>query len=374
MRATHQSLLGLLFLAFGFGSSYGDDAEYTRNVAVILYEGVEVADFAGAAQVLGTAAQFAEYKGQPAYNLFTVGPDTDPVQGSGFVTIVPDYGFEEAPRPDVLLMPGGSWGSLADDEAFVDWIRAAAGEGVTLTVCTGAAAAASAGLMDGKRATSWHRTLDQLQARHPNVEFVGDVPYVDGGNIVSASHAAKGFDAALHLTARDLGLDVAQQTASYLGYQWTPNPDLAAEYNVLNPRLDERGRKLQRARIHERSGEAKAAVGIYQDLLGEDASSKELWYEYGKVLAKAGQYEDAIEAYLTAAESNTRRANALYNAACAASLAGETERAFSFLEQSVQAGFRYPDYMMRDEDLAPLRADPRFKALVTRARSTADND
>jgi adenylate cyclase len=54
----------------------------------------------------------------------------------------------------------------------------------------------------------------------------------------------------------------------------------------------------------------------------------------------------------------------LYNLACFHAVAGRVEVAIDHLEQSIERGFFHPDWFVSDSDLANLRGNPRFEALV----------
>jgi adenylate cyclase len=56
----------------------------------------------------------------------------------------------------------------------------------------------------------------------------------------------------------------------------------------------------------------------------------------------------------------------LYTAACTASLGGEYERALDFLDRAVATGRGHREWILNDNDLAPLRDDPRFKQVLAR--------
>src|SRR5689334_24892528 len=62
---------------------------YTRNVALVLYEGVELLDFAGPGEVFAAAANEGADRGQPAFHVYTVAPARKPLKSQGFVTTQP---------------------------------------------------------------------------------------------------------------------------------------------------------------------------------------------------------------------------------------------------------------------------------------------
>jgi hypothetical protein len=75
------------------------------------------------------------------------------------------------------------------------------------------------------------------------------------------------------------------------------------------------------------------------------------------------------EGYRRAAEANGwRRAEMLYQAACCEALAARRDGAFERLDQALAAGYRDAAQLGADPDLASLRADPRWPAILGRAR------
>jgi non-specific serine/threonine protein kinase/serine/threonine-protein kinase len=93
-------------------------------------------------------------------------------------------------------------------------------------------------------------------------------------------------------------------------------------------------------------------------------------------LSHMGRYSEAEklfrEATRTAQEANLPKvaADAWYNFACGAVLAGRRDEALKYLGQALDHGSPNAD-MATDNDLKSLRGDPRFEALVARARQPA---
>jgi len=186
-----------------------------RNVAVLLYEGVELLDFGGPGEV------FAATEG---FNVYTVAATADPIVSQGFVRITPEYTLDDSPRPDILILPGGATGGPLRNEKVIEWIRAVADDlEVALSVCTGAYLLAKAGLLDGLKATTWHGAIDNFREFAPHTMVLENTRWVDNGKVVTTAGVSAGIDGALHVVARLKGEKVAASTARYMEYdKWVP--------------------------------------------------------------------------------------------------------------------------------------------------------
>jgi transcriptional regulator GlxA family with amidase domain len=193
------------------------------NIAFIISEGADVMDIAGPWEVFSDAMLTS--KGKPwqeadgddmvmPFTLYTVSDSLKPVDAGG-LTIVPNYTFDNAPRPQVIVIPaqGGR------TEAQKAWLLAnSAQSDVTMSVCTGASMLAAYGLLDGKTATTHHLFQQELQKRYPAVNFVSGTRFVEHGKVATAGGLTSGIDLALHVVERYYGREVAEVTAGYLEY------------------------------------------------------------------------------------------------------------------------------------------------------------
>ena len=128
---------------------------YTRNVAIVLYDGVEILDFAGPTEVFQAAGRFGRSGLTPAFRVYTVAASREPLTSQGVVKVVPEFTFDDAPAPDLVVFPGGASDALTENDKAMAWARKAmAAAEVTLTVCTGAFVPAKAGLLDGLDVTT----------------------------------------------------------------------------------------------------------------------------------------------------------------------------------------------------------------------------
>lgn len=358
------SLLALSLLAATLPAASKEPASYTRNVAIVVYEGVELLDFAGPGEVFGAASGFGGDRQRRAFNVYTVALTKDPIT-SRFVRVMPAYSIDDAPKPDVIVIPGGSTGALLDSPKFMAWLAASqASAEVTLSVCTGAFTLSKLGLLDGKQVTTFYNAIPDLRRQTPKATVVDGRRFVDNGAIITTAGVSAGIDGALHTVARLLGRAVADQTARYMEYRWTPEAYLSTSYAYLNPSLDEAGRRLQQAQLWEDEKNYADATAAYRALIETNPENGFAWYRLGACLQAQGQLEAAVDAARRAAEFPEVRPDALYNAACGLALQGRRDDALASLEQAIAAGFKAKWLLDGDPDLAGIRSDERFRRIV----------
>ncbi|HUD43032.1 MAG TPA: DJ-1/PfpI family protein [Dokdonella sp.] len=187
--------------------------EPTVRVGIVLFDGVQIIDFAAPYEVFGAAG----------FGVATVSANGKPVTTAMGLRVTPDHAFADAPAFDVLVVPGGDVAQAERDTAVLDFIRRkAAPARHVLTVCTGAAILAATGLLDGQRATTYFPRLHELAERYPKVQVIDDVRWTDNGKLITSAGLSSGMDAALHVVDRLRGEDVARTVALRLEYDWRP--------------------------------------------------------------------------------------------------------------------------------------------------------
>ena len=192
-----------------------------RKVAVLLFDEVEVLDFAGPFEVFSIMGQ---RDGPGAFNVYTVAEERRPILARNQLSVNPRYTFEDCPRPDILIVPGG-YGvrPQMNNDVVIGWIKKTAEAcELVLSVCSGALLLAKAGLLHGLRATTHFSALDELKAAAPDTEVTGDERFVDNGRVIISAGVAAGIDMSFHVVARLLGEEVAIEGAKYIEYPWTP--------------------------------------------------------------------------------------------------------------------------------------------------------
>ena len=182
------------------------------RVAMLLFEGVNAQDLVGPYEVV---------RNLPGAQVSFVAPVPGPVRSEGGLRLIAEEGFRNAPTPDVILVPGGEGEQrLRGDAALQDWLSAAHRSGAWLvSVCTGALLLGAAGLLRGKRATTYWLAKQELAGFGA---IVVDERYVFEGKLVTSAGVSAGIDMALALAAQLRSPQVAQ--AIQLGIEYDPQP------------------------------------------------------------------------------------------------------------------------------------------------------
>jgi cyclohexyl-isocyanide hydratase len=182
------------------------------QIGSLLFEGLDQIDLTGPFEVLSRIPN-------STYGLY--GKTRDGVRDIRGLRLAPDATLADAPKLDVLHVPGGyGQEAVMDDEAILSWVRnQAQGAACVFSVCTGALICGAAGLLKGRRATT-HWSAFQL------LPILGAIPVnervVIDGNMVFAAGVTSGIDGALRVAANLRGDEVAQSIQLYM--QYAPEP------------------------------------------------------------------------------------------------------------------------------------------------------
>lgn len=183
------------------------------RVGILLFDGVQIIDFAGPYEVFGAAG----------LGVVTVSHDGKPVTTAMGLKVTPDASFADAPPFDVLLVPGGDVAHAETDVPLLEFVRTRGHSSrEVLSVCTGAFILAGSGVLDGLQATTFTPRIGELARRYPAVHVVKDVRWTDNGRITTSAGLSSGIDAALHVVGRLRGVEQARSVALHLEYDWKP--------------------------------------------------------------------------------------------------------------------------------------------------------
>lgn len=204
----------------------------SRSVAILLFDEIEVLDFAGPFEVFGvTGRQSGQTRfSEPPFRVFTVA-ERGPVYARNGLCIMPTYLLNDHPQADVLVVPGGGgihpdgtrYGSRREmnNPAVLAWVKRQTEKAeLVLSVCTGSFILGKAGLLDGLAATTHYKALEGMREAAPETELRPSERWVDNGKIITSAGISAGIDASLYVVGKLHGLAEATETARYMQYDY----------------------------------------------------------------------------------------------------------------------------------------------------------
>ncbi len=186
------------------------------NVTAILFEGFETLDVFGPVEMLGASGEF-----EISFHSLE-GGIVKSYQGVPVETQT----LADVDAPEVLLVPGGMGVyDMLETPAFITRLAELAEQArYVLSVCNGAFLYAKAGVLDGRRATTYKARMDRAEELFPAVNWERSARWTVDGNLYVSSGVSAGTDMALGFIADVCGRDVADKTARYAEYTWNDDP------------------------------------------------------------------------------------------------------------------------------------------------------
>ena len=198
----------------------------TLTVGILIFDDVEVLDFAGPFEVFSrtrtvAGADSRRTEDSAPFEVFTVARTRETIAAIGGLKVTPAYAWSDAPAIDILVVPGGfGTRALLQDEPTLAWIRETAARSKHVTsVCTGALLLAKLGLLQNRRATTHWAGLDLLATIDPTIRVQRKARFVHDGVFTSAGVSA-GIDMSFAVVEHLCGREVALETAHYIEYPW----------------------------------------------------------------------------------------------------------------------------------------------------------
>lgn len=192
------------------------------TVGILLFDDVEVLDFAGPFEVFSVATnRVAQHK---PFAVKTISQTGKMVTARNGLKVYPDFRFGNAPHFDILVIPGGPGARETEihNARLIEWIQARMDDvQIMSSVCTGALLLARAGLLNGKRATTHWGSYARLESEFPRVLVQRNVKFVDEGVIVTSGGISAGINMSFHIVKRLVGSEIARETARQMEYDIT---------------------------------------------------------------------------------------------------------------------------------------------------------
>ena len=193
----------------------------STRIGFFIFDGSEELDWAGPWEVLSA---WADNWPEDCAETLTIGRTKTPVTCAKGLRVIPDAGWDDAGRIDLLIYPGGRGvRAQLEDETVLAWVRALSRQGAILaSVCTGAWIFAKAGLLDNSPATTHWIGLDILSNLGSNIDVRPEARFIDNGSVLTAAGVSAGIDLALHLVKRLQSAERAREVRRYIQYDPAP--------------------------------------------------------------------------------------------------------------------------------------------------------
>ncbi|MSR13306.1 MAG: DJ-1/PfpI family protein [Gammaproteobacteria bacterium] len=185
-----------------------------RTLGAILYPDFELLDYYGPLEMFGSTGN--------GLKIVTIAQKAGPVPSVQGPCTVAEFDFAHAPALDMILLPGGI-GTMEQlgNTAMLEFLQAqAARTEIVMSVCSGSAILAKAGLLDGRRATSNKLFFNLATAQSSKVQWVEQARWVEDGKFVTSSGVSAGTDMALGVIAKLYGRAHAEKVAVMTEYEW----------------------------------------------------------------------------------------------------------------------------------------------------------
>ena len=197
------------------------DVSRKLNAGFLIVDGVYNSELMAPYDIL----QHTIFHTEPGIEVFTVSPDGEPIVSFEGLTISAHYGFDDAPPIDILIVPSaeGSMDKDLENEAMMTWVRRVGSKAhFVMSLCDGAFVLASAGLLDGRRCTTFPGDQDRFAETYPDLDLVRNVSFVHDGPLLTSEGGAKSYDVAMYLVEHLYGETVARGVGRGLIIDWPP--------------------------------------------------------------------------------------------------------------------------------------------------------
>lgn len=197
------------------------------KIGLLIFPDLTPLDFVGPYEV------FSRMKNSKVY---VIAETKEPIPSERGLFILPDKSLDENIDLDLVLVPGGlGVNRLMENEKILNWLREKSKSSKYVSsVCTGSLVLASAGLLNGYKATTHWLSLDVLKL-FPEIDVKEDRVVIDRNRITGGGVTA-GIDFALQVVAEIQGQQAAEEIQLMIEYNPEP-PFLSGHPKTANSDL-----------------------------------------------------------------------------------------------------------------------------------------
>ncbi|MEM8845895.1 MAG: DJ-1/PfpI family protein [Bacteroidota bacterium] len=209
----------ILSSVFSYKGTSATKKTEKRTVGILLFDNVEVLDFAGPFEVFSVSSQLFDHA---FFDVKMIAKTKDPIIAVNGLSVNPDYSFADAPDLDILIIPGGNGaGAVVKDEEALKWVEQVIQKTeLTMSVCTGAAILAKLGHLDNKSYCTHHTVYSFVQSLAPTAKPEKNKRFVQSNEkLYTSAGISAGIDLSFHIVEKLHGKEVTENTAMYMEYK-----------------------------------------------------------------------------------------------------------------------------------------------------------
>lgn len=202
-------------------------------VGIPVYQGVNLLDVAGPMEIFYWAGQSNDL------STILISEDGQPVTSINDVKFDVQASFADAPKLDILWVPGGAVQALEEimkdvEAPYLNYLRKVETDAAWIcSVCEGAMLLARAGLLDGHNAATHWAFVDCLR-RFPDVTVPdGNPRFLVSDNRLTGGGVSSGLDESLELIRRLFGKEAAKRVQVTIEY--FPKPPVQGQLPGKGP-------------------------------------------------------------------------------------------------------------------------------------------
>ncbi len=196
-----------------------------QTIGFLLFDNAEELDFVGPFEVFTMFSEVARKQGLDDHNnVVLISQTGEGITGAKGMRIGVNCSIENAPKIDVLCIPGGNGTrKLIHNKKLLDWVVQTAAQCTWVTsVCTGSFILAAAGLTENKNITTHWAATEEFFDLGLKGNMHKNVRYIDDGNLVTSAGVSAGIDMALWLTGQMHSIELARKTQRAMEYDPAP--------------------------------------------------------------------------------------------------------------------------------------------------------